>query len=283
MQTYLDLIFSDIHADFSALDAILNLTSSTHFIKKYGEFSRIINLGDLLERGTNPKKVLEKMKELSNNYSMLSVMGNHDESFLYGKNLEGSSSESMSMHSALEEEDLEFFKKNNDGTCGTQEEIDKNNGLVCVHGGPLDPKKIMPEIPQNEWLYQKTWQRLSEDGEFFSRYGYHYTPVSAFSEAQTKTHNPIILCGHQHMEAALAYNNEGVRDVLSEIKLQTEKLGDYTVESKEISIESDTSYLVRLGLGGPQGHYGTDKPIPHFGIFSDDQKRITLFGIRDGF
>ncbi|MGI9567117.1 MAG: metallophosphoesterase [Nitrosopumilus sp.] len=275
----MDLIFSDIHADISALDTIVNLATSAHFTKKYGEFSRVINLGDLLERGTNPKQVLEKMKKLSENYPMLSVMGNHDESFIYGRNLEGSSFESIAMHRALEEKELEFFTKNREGTFGIQEKIDKKNGLVCVHGGPLDPKKIMPESPENEWLYQKTWQRLSDDKEFFSHYGYHYSATSAFSETKTKTKNPIILCGHQHMEAALAHNKDGVRDILSEIKIQTEKIGDHVIEKREISIESDTSYLVRLGLGGPEGHYGTGEAIPHFGIIQDDQKKITLFGI----
>ena len=228
----MDLIFSDIHADFSALNTIINLTTSTQFTNKYGEFSRVINLGDLLERGTNPKQVLEKMQELSKNYSMISVMGNHDESFVYGKNLDGSSFESIAMHRALEEKELEFFKKNKDGTFGVQEKIDKKNGLVCVHGGPLDPKKIMPENPENEWLYQKTWQRLSDDKEFFSYYGYHYNAISAFSETKTKTKNPIILCGHQHMEAALAHNKDGVHDILSETEVQTEKIGSSIIEKK---------------------------------------------------
>ena len=275
----MDLIFSDIHADISALDTIINLSTSAHFTKKYGEFSRVINLGDLLERGINPKLVLEKMKELSKNYSMLSVMGNHDESFIYGKNLEGSSLESMAMHHALQEKELEFFTKNTDGTFGVQENIDKKNGLVCVHGGPLNPKKIMPKNPENEWLYQKTWQRLSDDEGFFSHYGYHYSASSAFSEAKTKTPNPIILCGHQHMEATLAHTKEGVKDILSETKVQTEKIGDHVIEKREISIKADTSYLVRLGLGGPEGHYGTGEAIPHFGIIQDDQKKIILFGI----
>ena len=275
----MDLIFSDIHADISALDTIISISTSAHFTKKYGEFSRIVNLGDLLERGTNPKQVLEKMKELSENYSMLSVMGNHDESFIYGRNLEGSSLESIAMHRALQEKELEFFTKNRDGTFGVQENIDKKNGLVCVHGGPLDPKKIMPENPENEWLYQKTWQRLSDDEEFFSHYGYHYSALSAFSETKTKTKNPIILCGHQHMEATLAHDKDGVHNILSEAKIQTEKIGDHIIKKREISIEADTSYLVRLGLGGPEGHYGTDEAIPHFGVIQDDQKKIILFGI----
>ena len=47
----MDLVFSDIHADVDALDTILEIAASDDFTKKYGSFDRIINLGDLLERG----------------------------------------------------------------------------------------------------------------------------------------------------------------------------------------------------------------------------------------
>ena len=47
----MDLVFSDIHADINGLDLIIETVSSNEFVKKYGPFSRIINLGDLLERG----------------------------------------------------------------------------------------------------------------------------------------------------------------------------------------------------------------------------------------
>ncbi len=140
-------------------------------------------------------------------------------------------------------------------------------------------KKIMSEKSGNEWLYQKTWQRLSDGGEFFSRYGYHYSAISAFSETKTKTKNPIILCGHQHKEAVLACNKDGIRDILSETEVQTEKIGEHTVEKMEITVETDTSYLVRLGLGGPQGHYGSGISMPHFGLIQHDLKKAILFGI----
>lgn len=58
----MDLIFSDIHADIDSLKTILFIVNSKEFKKKYGEFSRIINLGDVLERGTNPKQVLEDLQ-----------------------------------------------------------------------------------------------------------------------------------------------------------------------------------------------------------------------------
>lgn len=79
----MDLVFSDIHADIEGLDTILDIVFSSEFTNQYGKVSRIINLGDLLERGTSPKQVLQKMSELSKSFPVTSVMGNHDEGFLY--------------------------------------------------------------------------------------------------------------------------------------------------------------------------------------------------------
>ena len=278
----MDLIFSDIHADIKALNSILEIVRTSQFEAEYGEISRIINLGDLLERGTEPGEVLEKMKMLSKNYQLDSVMGNHDEAVLYDRNLAGSSLESVKAHKNLTEKNFEFFRRNQDDTYGQQEFVDKNKGLICVHGGPLDPKKITPkEIGNDAWLYQKTWQRLTEDKETFSYYGYQYSSSSAFSESKQHIQNPIILCGHQHVEAAISQNNEGeIQNVLSNIKPKTDKIGNYTLDKKEIVIEPENSYLIRLGIGGPQGHYGHGNEKPHFGIIQHDLKKIILFGMK---
>ncbi|KAG2472093.1 MAG: hypothetical protein NPMRTH4_2260009 [Nitrosopumilales archaeon] len=277
----MDLVISDIHADISSLNTIIDLTSSIDFKKKYGEISRILNLGDLLERGTHPKQVLEKMTALSKNYPIISVIGNHDEAFLYGREVSGSAIESIKAHHSLIKEDLDFFKKNQDNTYGHQEFLDKKSSLLCVHGGPLDPKKITPNNAGSEaWLYQKSWQRLSEENfEFFSYAGYHYKASSAFKEAKTKVEHPIILCGHQHIEATLKQNNEVIQQILSQIKLQTEKLSNFMIEKKEIQIESDSSYLIRVGLGGPEGYHGIGDAKPHFAIIQYNPKKIILFGI----
>jgi len=277
----MDLVISDIHADISGLNAIIDLTTSTDFKKKYGEISRILNLGDVLERGTKPKQVLEKIMELSKSYPVISVIGNHDEAFLYGRQVSGSSLESIQAHKLLTEEDLSFFKKNKDDTYSDQEFLDKKTSLLCVHGGPLDPKKITPKnVGPEAWLYQKSWQRLSEEKfEFFSYYGYQYTASSAFKEAKTKVENPVILCGHQHMEAALQQNGERIQEILSKVKLQTEKLANFILEKKEILIESGSNYFVRVGLGGPEGYYGIRSTKPRFCIVQYNPKKVILFGI----
>lgn len=280
----MDLIFSDIHADIGALDKILSIVNSTEFRKNYGEFSRIINLGDVLERGTNPKQVLKKFVELSKNYEFESVMGNHDEAFLYRKQVSGSSFESLDAHNSLTQKDLEFFKKNNDETFGRQEFFDKKNNLMCVHGGPLDPKKITPNDAVHEsWLYQRTWQRLSEeDFEFFSYAGYHYKADSAFSETRRHLKNFVILCGHQHMETAIQQDEDSAENIFSKTESKMNRLDKFVLESREFEIKDDKNYLIRLGLGGPEGYYGTGMAIPHFGIIQYEPKKITLFSVHDG-
>lgn len=278
MTNSLDLVFSDIHADIGALDVILDMATSEEFEKKYGAFSRVINLGDLLERGTHPKEVLEKMKSLENNYPVHSVMGNHDEGFLYGIKVSDISLESLDVHSRLTENDLSFFKKNKDNTYGQQEFVDIKNGLFCVHGGPLDPKIITPKNAKEEsWLYKRVWQRLTaEDFEFFSYSGYHYKAQSAFDEAKKQVQNHIILCGHQHQETVIEQDGK-IRDIYPTLKLEKEKVNGKILERREVNINPSNNYIIRLGLGGPEGYYGTGKSVPHFGIIQNNPKKVILF------
>lgn len=277
----MDLVFSDIHADVNALDAIIDTVSNAEFVKKYGSFSRIINLGDLLERGIYPKQVISRLQSLEKNYPIFSVMGNHDEGFLSGKKVSASSFESMDAHEKLSDEDLSFFKQNDDGTFGSQEYVDTKNGLFCVHGGPLDPQKITPKNADSEaWLYQRNWQRLTDEGfEFFSYHGYHYTASSAFDEVQKHVKNHIILCGHQHMETAITHQEGKIREIYSQIKPKNEKIAGHVLESKEIEIDQTSDYLIRLGLGGPAGYYGVGSSVPHFAIIQYDPKKVILFTV----
>ncbi len=281
----MDLVFSDIHADIKALETILDVASSDDFTKKYGAFSRIINLGDILERGTHPKQVIAKLRTLQQNYPIFSVMGNHDEAFLYDRKVSGSSFESIDAHASLSEGDISFFEQNKDGTFGKQEFIDEKNNLFCVHGGPLDPQKIMPKNALDEaWLYQRTWQRLTEeDFEFFSYYGYHYKASSAFDEVERHVKNHIILCGHQHLEAVIIQNNQRQNnqtyDIYPTLKPKKERISNHTLEAREIEINPSTNYLIRIGLGGPEGYYGYGSTVPHFGIVQYNPKKVILFSV----
>ena len=277
----MDLVFSDIHADVDALNLIIDTVSSDEFTKKYGKFSRIINLGDLLERGLYPKQVITQLQALEKNYPIHSVLGNHDEGFLTGKKVSASSLESIRAHEALTPDEFSFFKPKKDGSFGSLEYIDKTNGLFCVHGGPLDSKKITPKDANDEaWLYQRNWQRLTEeDFEYFSYHGYHYKASSAFGEVKNHVQNHIILCGHQHMEAAISSQDGKVQEIYSNLKPKQEKIGDSILERKEIEIQSKTDYFIRLGMGGPAGYYGVGKSVPHFGIIQYNPKKVILFNV----
>ena len=277
----MDLVFSDIHADVEALDTILDVATSDDFTKKYGSFDRIINLGDILERGNHPREVLAKLDYLKKRYPIVSVMGNHDEAFLYKRPISERPLESWAAHQALKDEDITFFQQNKDGTFGQQQFIDAKNNLVCVHGGPLDPQKIIPKNVYDDeiWLYQKTWQRLSEEEfEFFSYSGYHYKPSSAFDAGKNQLGNFVILCGHQHTEAALVQNDK-IHDIFSGLEVKHDKVSDFVLEAREIEIEKSNNYLIRLGLGGPSGYYGVGSAQPHFGIVQYNPKKVTLFTV----
>jgi len=276
----MDLVFSDIHADIDGLESILNMASSADFVKKYGNFSRIINLGDVLERGTQPKQVISKLQSLEKNYPIVSVMGNHDEAFLYNKLIGASSIGSMDAHAKLNNDDIAFFKQNNDGTFGKQFFMDKKNKILLVHGGPLDPKKITPKNAHDEsWLYHRSWQRLTpEDFEFFSYSGYHYKASSAFDEAKNNQAH-LILCGHQHEETALIQDGE-IHEIYSSLVVTQDKASNDILEKREIEINPSYNYLIRLGLGGPAGKYGGGHEDPHFGIVQYDPKKVILFKIK---
>jgi len=137
----MDLVFSDIHADIFGLESILDMASSDGFVKKYGKFSRIINLGDILERGTHPKEVISKLQSLEKNYPVISVMGNHDEAFLYNRLVGGNSIESMNAHAKLTGDEMAFFKQKKDGTFGIQQFIDKKTRCFASMAGHWTQKK----------------------------------------------------------------------------------------------------------------------------------------------
>lgn len=200
---------------------------------------------------------------------------------MYKRRVSGSTLESFAAHQSLTENELGFFKQNDDETFGHQQFIDKKNSLVFVHGGTLDPQKITPpNAGQESWLYQRTWQRLSEeDFEYFNYSGYHYTASSAFNESRRNIDNFVILCGHQHLETAIEQDNESINEIYNSTKIENEKFGEFSLAKKEFEIKKTSNYLIRLGLGGPEGYYGNGFGQIHFGIIQYNPKKVSLFTI----
>ena len=275
----MDLIISDIHADFTSLNRILNLVFNKEFEQKYGKISRILNLGDLLNLGTRPKEVLNQFSSLEKNYEILSVMGNHDQAFFNNMILRKISEESLRAHQMLTESDLSFFKKNSNGTIGQDQIIDSSTNISLFHGGPLNPNKIIPKNDtENALYYQKTWQRISTiDEDFFHNSGYNYTPLTAFNEMKNFLKNFILFCGHQHKEAIYEESGGNVKNLLKKISSTNEKISNTILQKRKITIEKDKNYLIRIGLSGPEGSHNSENILPHFGIFNKANNEVLLF------
>ncbi len=46
-----------------------------------------------------------------------------------------------------------------------------------------------------------------------------------------------------------------------------------------VSFRVSNNYLIRIGLGGPEGYHGLGIAKPHFGTVQYNPKKIILFGI----
>lgn len=277
------LLISDIHADLGALDAILKMTHDPAFAGRFGPVGRVLNLGDTVERGYHPCEVIDRLESL---HDLISVLGNHDEAFLYDNPVSGSNARSLAASERCRE--LGKWKGFFDGmgTCWK----DTDARLYAVHGGPLDPETICPEDADDVtgWLHSRTWQRISREGrQYFDWSGYHYLPEDAFASVR-KALKPgfVILCGHEHAEAAYEEGEEGeVSDILHRLKKASFAVKGRRVEEKILQLKEGRNYLVRLGLAGPEGyyeHFGWDRC--YFGVYyeRDGQRYVSMLSFQLG-
>jgi hypothetical protein len=283
------LIVSDIHADIKALNTIIEIIDDPKFKKRYGTVNKIINLGDTVDRGYYPAQVIKRLTELGKEISLVSIMGNHEESFLYDWPVSGNDQDSISAHNELmssgngrgncQEACLDFLKNL------PQYYVNNEERILAVHGGPIDPEKIAPSNlgDYDKWLYQRTWQRISQHNyEYLDNYGYHYLPENAFLQARDFFNDCfIIFCGHQHTE--IAYRNMGMKTELileKDMKVRSEDLAGYVVQVKEFERKQNMNYLIRIGIAGPAGYYrryGWNKT--HFGLVWKEKgmQKVGLF------
>jgi predicted phosphodiesterase len=233
------VIFSDVHADAAALETLVSCIRDTAFYDAFGPVDVIVNLGDLVHRGSRPKETLEKVKSLSRTYRVISVLGNHDHAYLNGIPVSGSDAASAYRHEQLRGSPLlSLF----DGM--PMEWVDHN--MLFVHGGPLDLGTQILDL--------KCWQRLShESGESFT--GYHYTAAMAF-EALEKRGIAHMVCGHQHEHACCRKTSEGVVQVDVEFHPASPAAGGDGIRLEAARIPLDLPTIFRVG-----GCFG---PAPEF-------------------
>lgn len=269
------LIFSDLHADINALDMILQTTGSEDFSRRYGLVRKVINLGDVMERGRQPAKVIKRLKSLDN---LISVLGNHDEAFLGRQEVSGSDSISRRAH--------ERFRKR--PGCETFFQgmgsyyVDDDLRLYAAHGGPIDPGKIPAEKKEIDidMLYNHTWQRISEEDESYADFsGYHYLPADAFEAVKETFGSPgfIIVCGHQHEEAAYIQKRNKIEEISKKLESRSVEINGRIFQEKKLPMRSDTNYLVRVGMAGPEGYrrYGYNES--RFAVLSKNDHRQIIY------
>jgi hypothetical protein len=276
------LLISDIHADIGALEAILRLSGDDAFTERYGRVERVLNLGDVMERGYNPCEVIDRLRTVPN---LTSIVGNHDEAFVWSAAVSGSDARSTAAHELC---------RRRGGWQGFFEgmpviHLARKERLFAVHGGPLNPLGLCAGIFERTtlWLNSQTWQRISRAGRsYFDSNGYHYTPDQAFDAVRGAMEPGFaIICGHEHAEAAFAERDGRTEDILYNLDTVAFAAGGRRVEEKRIALRDDTNYLVRLGLAGPAGYYeryGWDRC--YFGVYhqKDGARCISLLSFSLG-
>jgi len=191
------VVFSDVHADADALGLMAAFIQDPTFPLHFGPVDTLVNLGDLLHRGNCPEPTLNLITDLSKQFRLVSVLGNHDHAYLNGVPVSGSDEISTFRHEQLRGSPLlAIFSEM------PMEWVDR--GMLFVHGGPL-------EIG-TQTLRLKCWQRLSHSaGDSFT--GYHYTAPMAF-EALDQRGLSFMVCGHQHTRVCCRKTLEGIREHL---------------------------------------------------------------------
>lgn len=270
------LLISDIHADIQALNEIIAIASSADFFKRYGSLKKIINLGDLLERGFYPREVVERLTELEN---LVSILGNHEEAFMFQRSISHPEPRSIiaheEYHAARAYEG--FFK----GMPKTY--VDPALLLYATHGGPIDQFSLITEDTDSEeiWRFSPTWQRISEKGmSYADPNGYRYLPEDAFAEVKDvfKRNGFIIVCGHDHKEIVYRQKDNLVDNVLAGLEAQVIDLNARCVTEKRLDIEEDSNYLIRIGIAGPEGYLSRGwADRSYFGVLEEKAGRRTVY------
>jgi predicted phosphodiesterase len=118
------LVMSDIHANYTALEAVL---------KDAGEVAETWCLGDLVGYGPDPNAVVEEVREIKN---LTCLMGNHDVAVIGRMSLEtfnGDAKRSLMYHEqVLSASNMEFIRS-------LPSKPKTRSEATIVHGSPRDP------------------------------------------------------------------------------------------------------------------------------------------------
>jgi hypothetical protein len=233
------VMFSDVHADAGAIAAFRSCIRQPFFSERFGPVDLIVNLGDLLQRGDHPEEVLAAVHDLSREYRLVSVMGNHDHAFLNRLPVSGSDAASLYRHERIRGSPLlSIFD--------TMPMEWTENGMLFVHGGPMD----LGGSP----LRLKCWQRIGrEAGDSFA--GYYYTPGMAFSVLRERglLH---LCCGHQHTSLCCRNRVDSIQDYNLEYVPVPGSAGPGSSRLEAAPVPLDMPAIFRVGAcSGPNPEF----------------------------
>ena len=70
------------------------------------------------------------------------------------------------------------------------------------------------------------------------------------------------------METAIEQDDDSITNIYSKTEPKLDKIEKTVLESREFQIKDGKNYLIRLGLGGPEGYYDTGMAIRERNVFS---------------
>ena len=254
------VIFSDVHAEARRLQEFLDFTKTWNFEEQYGKVDHYVCLGDVLDRGHQPKATLNILKGLK---ELRWVRGNHDEAAQMRVSVCSQDELATAAHAQLiRDGGADFVDELPDYI------VDATYKYFAVHGGPVDPSSLAPQMlhPDIVWLSQRTWQRISTYTGFDGS-GYHVSPETAFRHASKYFHGDgwMVLAGHDHNEGCYTWDRDKVRDIMPVISRRDNvvhtKIAGYNVSEKHIKIDDKKDYILRIGALGAErpGYYGVIK------------------------
>ena len=207
-------IFSDIHANLEALEAIINDI-------KMNNFDKVYFLGDVLSKGPNPKECLELIME--NNIDML--LGNHELYFLYGVEIDNLISDIEKEHqswiwSQLDDRHRDYLMK-----CELEKYLDVDGikfsfrHFLCKDKNKKNPFYLIDVLNTNN--------------------------INDIIDAHEED---VLFIGHEHRTFEIRHGDKRLIDVGSSGCLNKDKTyymilnivdGEYTLEKKEISYDRE--------------------------------------------
>lgn len=241
------VILSDIHANLSALDAVIE-----HFTQHY-TVDGVVFLGDLVNYGMRPNETIERFEELSRQVKIVCALrGNHDDAMLRPEkhlphfSTDRGRSALNVMVSILNEHSKQFIKTtlNNDG-CVICEMADKK--ILCIHGDIENPLWGKMQDTNNT-AYNKFDYVLSGHShkphfieEFFDASNSDFRDkkktifINPGSVGQPRNHNSRAQYVYLDIETQIVHFNAVTYDIDKEMSLYRDKI--------------DTFYKTRLQKG----------------------------------